>query len=182
MAGLFFVPVAGCFDKVTGASSFAHTVAQLRSRSGRLDPSLLSQNWKCDYAAVGLYGSGEPEEVRNGVPRGVARSFPIVDDLGRDNSPPRRQLPLLSSTLSLDELIGGSSPAPYAVQHPEHRSQNLAMRACPYLQSMDRPRRRSAMTSPRRRYGHDVAFGIEGRTEFQPILQWTTITKTNSFS
>ncbi len=75
MAGLFFVPVAGCFDKVTGASSFAHTVAQLRSRSGRLDPSLLSQNWKCDYAAVGLYGSGEPEEVRNGVPRGVARYF-----------------------------------------------------------------------------------------------------------
>jgi hypothetical protein len=38
MAGLFFVPAAACFDKVSGPSSFAHTVAQLRSRSGRLDP------------------------------------------------------------------------------------------------------------------------------------------------
>ena len=70
MAGLFFVPAAACFDKVSGPTSFAHTVAQLRSRSGRLGPSPPIQNWKCDFGAVGLYGSGEPEEVQNGLPRG----------------------------------------------------------------------------------------------------------------
>ena len=66
MAGLFFVPAAACLDKVSGPTSFAHTVAQLRSRSGRLGPSPPVQNWK--FGAVGLYGSGEPEEVQNGLP------------------------------------------------------------------------------------------------------------------
>jgi hypothetical protein len=105
MAGLFFVPTAACFDKITGPSSFAHTVAQLRSRSGRLDPSLAAQNWKCDFAAVGLYGSGEPEEVQNGLPRGIVRYFPVVDAMGLPSRPPRRGLPILSNTLSLDELL-----------------------------------------------------------------------------
>jgi hypothetical protein len=104
MAGLFFLPAAGCFDKTT-ASSFAHTVAQLRSRTGRLDPSLPAQNWKCDFGAVGLYGSGEPEEVDHGVARGVVRYFPLVDEEGQPTAPPRRRLPVLSSTLSLDELL-----------------------------------------------------------------------------
>lgn len=105
MAGLFFVPAAGCFDKSVGPSSFAHTVAQLRSRSGRLDPSVPAQNWKCDFAAVGLYGSGEPEEVQNGLPRGVVRYFPVIDADGLPNRPPRRGLPVLSTTLTLDELL-----------------------------------------------------------------------------
>jgi hypothetical protein len=82
MAGLFFLPAAACFDKITGASSFAHTVALLRSRTGRLDPSIAAQNWKCDFGAVGLYGSGEPEQVSQGVARGVARYFPVIDEQG----------------------------------------------------------------------------------------------------
>lgn len=105
MAGLFFVPAAGCFDKVVGPSSFANTVAQLRSRSGRLDPSVPAQNWKCDFAAVGLYGSGEPVEVQNGLPRGVVRYFALADADGIPTRPPRRGLPTLSSTLTLDELL-----------------------------------------------------------------------------
>ena len=75
MAGLFFLPAAACFDKITGNSSFAHTVAQLRSRSGRLDPSIPAQNWKCDFATVGLYGSGEPDEVESKLQRGIIRFF-----------------------------------------------------------------------------------------------------------
>jgi hypothetical protein len=105
MAGLFFLPAAACFDKTTGPSSFAHTVTQLRSRTGRLDPSLPAQNWKCDFGAVGLYGSGEPDEVDHGVQRGVARYFSLIDEEGQFTVPPRRRLPVLSSTFSLEELL-----------------------------------------------------------------------------
>ena len=105
MAGLFFLPAAACFDKITGNSSFAHTVAQLRSRSGRLDPSIPAQNWKCDFATVGLYGSGEPDEVESKLQRGIIRYFPLIDAKGSPTHPPRRGLPVLSSTVTLNELL-----------------------------------------------------------------------------
>src|SRR5262249_43245125 len=73
MASIFFIPLASCFDKMKSPSSFAHVVAQLRSRTGRLDPSIPAHNWKCDFGAVSIYGSGEPEEVRYGVPKGIVR-------------------------------------------------------------------------------------------------------------
>lgn len=105
MAALFFVPVASCFDKRTSQSSFAHVVAQLRSRTGRLDPAIAAHNWRADFGAVGIYGSGEPEEVQGGVPKGVVRYFPLLDNAGRPSMPPKRGLPILGATVSLRELV-----------------------------------------------------------------------------
>jgi hypothetical protein len=97
MAGLFFLPVDACFDKGSGQSSFAHTVLDLRRRSGRdpADPSHLS---KCDFAAVGVYSPGGLADAQRGIERGVVRFFPV------DVPPPRRGLPPVEKTLDLVEL------------------------------------------------------------------------------
>lgn len=105
ITSFFFVPVASCFDKPNAPSSFAHVVALLRSRTGRLDPTIAAHNWRADFGAVGVYGTGEPEEVQCGVPAGVVRYFPIFDAEGKPSLPPQRGLPVLSSTVSLRELI-----------------------------------------------------------------------------
>jgi hypothetical protein len=97
MAGVFFLPIDACFDKGVGQSSFAHTVLELRRRSGRdpVDPSHLP---KCDFAAVALYAPGGTVSSERGLARGVVRFFPVV------GAPPRRGLPVLANTLSLAEF------------------------------------------------------------------------------
>lgn len=96
MVGLFFLPIMAAYDKKTAASSFAHTVAHLRARTGRTDLSLPSQNRRCDAAAVALYGAGDPDDT---VPRGVVRFMDVSDN------PPKRGLPQVHTTLGLKELI-----------------------------------------------------------------------------
>lgn len=119
MAALFFMPVAGCADKSGAPSSFAHLVAELRARTGRLDPSIAAQAWRCDYAAVGLYVPGDPRDRAAGLRRGVVRYFPVLID-GTPNPPPRRGAPQLEATYDrpgvidrvLDAVLTGSAVSP----------------------------------------------------------------------
>ena len=104
MAAVFFLPVAGCRDKAS-SSSFAHLVAELRARTGRLDPSVPAHAWRCDFSAVGLYAPGDPIDDYWGVSRGVARYFPLQDQDGRDSLPPKRGLPRVDTTLALSGLV-----------------------------------------------------------------------------
>ncbi len=97
MAGIFFLPVDACFDKGPGQSSFAHTVLELRRRSGR-DPADPSQLARCDFAAVGLYAPGGGVSTERGIDRGVVRFFSV------DRPPARRGLPVVETTLTLAEL------------------------------------------------------------------------------
>jgi hypothetical protein len=98
------MPVAGCCDK-TGRSSFAHAVAELRARTGRLDPSIGAQAWRCDFGAVGLYAPGDPWDADRDISRGVARYFPLLDAHGQANLPPKTGLPKVGTTLDLSELV-----------------------------------------------------------------------------
>lgn len=104
MAIVFFMPVAGCFDKAAAPSSFAHLVAELRARTGRLDPSVPAHAWRCDFAAVGLYVPGDPFDVEQGLTGGAVRYFPLTDDAGAPNWPPKRGLPAHETTLHLRDL------------------------------------------------------------------------------
>lgn len=104
MTALFFLPVLACFDKAGAPSSFAHTIAELRARTGRLDPSVGAHNWRCDAAAVGLYAAGEPAELPLGLPRGAVRYFPVLDAEGKWNDPPMRGMPEFDRTLDLEGL------------------------------------------------------------------------------
>jgi hypothetical protein len=112
MAAVVFMPVAGCLDKVGAPSSFAHLVAELRARTGRLDPSVVAHAWRCDLSAVGLYSPGDPEDSGLGIKAGVFRVFPLEDESEQENPPPRRGLPRVASTLDLaqfvDRLIGSA--------------------------------------------------------------------------
>lgn len=106
MAAFFFMPVSGCVDKTeAAASSFAHLVSELRARTGRLDPSVAAHAWRCDFAAVGLYTAGDPWEIEAGLTTASARYFPITKPDGTENPPPRRGLPVLSSTTDLGGVI-----------------------------------------------------------------------------
>jgi hypothetical protein len=105
MAAVFFMPVAGCFDKPAAPSSFAHVVAELRARTGRLDPSVAAHGWRCDLSCVGLYAPGDPTDELQGIPRGVARYFPLEDPSGQENLPPRNLLPSVATTLDLEGLV-----------------------------------------------------------------------------
>lgn len=96
LVGLFFLPVGATGDKRTGASSFARTVAHLRSRTGRIDTTLPSQLVRCDAAAVALYSPGDPDD---GVTRGAVRFFDVMTD------PPRRGRPKIETTLDLPGLV-----------------------------------------------------------------------------
>jgi hypothetical protein len=106
MGAFFFVPVSACVDKTGAPSSFAHVVAELRSRTGRLDPSVTAHSWRCDFAAVGLYAAGDPWEATAGVTRGAVRYFPLQLRSGDPNLPPRRGLPQVPSTLDLGSVVG----------------------------------------------------------------------------
>lgn len=113
IVGLYFMPVGAVSDKRGGgASSFAHTVAHLRARTGRLDPSLSSQRDRADMAFVALYSAGDQEDFAHdagrgprpflyteAVPRGVVRFFNVEDD------PPRRGRPQLGLTTDLGGFV-----------------------------------------------------------------------------
>ncbi len=104
MAIVFFLPVAGCFDKTSAPSSFAHLYSELRARTGRLDPSVAAHAWRCDYAAVGLYTAADPIEGEYGLRPGVARYFP-VERQGEPNWPPERGLPRVATAITLEALV-----------------------------------------------------------------------------
>lgn len=105
MAVVFFMPVAGCFDKAAAPSSFAHLVAELRARTGRLDASVAAHGWRCDFAGVGLYAPGDPFDTEAGISRGAVRYFSLTDANGAPNWPPERELPRIETTLALSELV-----------------------------------------------------------------------------
>ncbi len=97
MTGIFFLPLESASDKSDRAqSSFAHTVIKLRERTGRLDVALVGQAPRCDLGFVGLYTTGEENEV---YPPGIVRFL----DVGK--SPPRRGRPQVEHTLSLREIV-----------------------------------------------------------------------------
>ncbi|HWC35943.1 MAG TPA: hypothetical protein VG650_14095 [Mycobacteriales bacterium] len=109
IVGVYFMPVAATTDKRgTGPSSFAHTVAHLRARTGRIDPSLGSQRDRADLAVVALYSAGDREHFTHAgqefrydeaVQRGVVRFFNVEDD------PPQRGRPKLGLTMDLDGFV-----------------------------------------------------------------------------
>lgn len=116
MVGIFFLPIASCFDKrsARSASSFASTVVKLRSRSGRLDAALAAHGSRCDAAYVALYSHGD-----GNFPRGVTRFFDVTRD------PPKRGRPKIETTLSLDDMVNAvvaaaTSEAMVDWAEPEH--------------------------------------------------------------
>jgi len=96
VVGVFYLPLDATVDRA-GRSSFARTVANLRSRTGRIDYSLPTQLNRIDWSVVGLY---VPEDVPGGPIRGVVRYF----DVGKP--PPQRGRPKTETTMSLAQVIG----------------------------------------------------------------------------
>lgn len=105
MGAIFFMPVAGCHDKATAPSSFAHLVAELRARTGRLDSSVAAHAWRCDFSAVCLYVPGDPSDAERGLRTGAARYFPSTVEEGDWNWPPQRGLPRLDATVDRRQLV-----------------------------------------------------------------------------
>lgn len=106
LVALYFLPLSATADKRRGPTSFARTVLHLRERTGRLDPSILSQAERADLSVVALYSAGDDENYpdkdftyRDELPRGVVRYFDTATD------PPKRGRPKLASTMSLQELV-----------------------------------------------------------------------------
>lgn len=106
VVALYFMPLAATVDKrsVSSPSSFARTVAHLRARTGRIDPTLPSQIDRVDAAFVALFVAGDHERspgvvYDDDVARGVIRFFDVLDD------PPKRGRPMLTTTLDLDGMI-----------------------------------------------------------------------------
>jgi hypothetical protein len=97
LTGVFFVPIDACFDKGSAQSSFAHTVFELRRRSGR-DPADPSHLPKCDFAAVAVYSPGGGLTDERGLQRGTLRLFPV------QTAPPRNGLPAVEDTMDLREF------------------------------------------------------------------------------
>jgi hypothetical protein len=97
IVGVIFLPIESTVDKLTGQSPFAHAVAKLRDRTGRLDFALAGRAPRCDSSWwVGLYAlSVEPQ----GFPRGLTRFFNV------SGPRPRRGRPLVSMTASLTEMV-----------------------------------------------------------------------------
>lgn len=102
VVAVYFMPLAATTDKrsATALSSFARTVAHLRARTGRIDPTLPSQVDRVDTAFVALYVAGDVEDDEaDELPRGVVRFFDVVDD------PPMRGRPKVDTTLALAGVI-----------------------------------------------------------------------------
>jgi hypothetical protein len=98
---VYFLPVGATTDKASGDSSFARTVLHLRTRTGRLDPSLVSHQGRLDAAAVALYVPGDDEpkwREHDSLARGVIRYFDV------QTSPPRRGRPIVAATMDLAGL------------------------------------------------------------------------------
>lgn len=95
MAGIFFLPLEAAIDKTDAAnSSFANTVAKLRERTGRLDPTVMAHSARCDAGFVALYAHSDADGIR----RGVVRFFDVA------SAPPRRGRPQVGNTMGLDGL------------------------------------------------------------------------------
>lgn len=91
MAAVFFMPVAGCFDKTAAApSSFAHLVAELRARTGRLDPSVGAHARRCDLSAVGMYAPGDLFDHEGGAVVAQPSVVYIATRLGKLIQKPRQ--------------------------------------------------------------------------------------------
>lgn len=104
MTAIFFLPIAATVDKrsESSQSSFARTVEHLRSRTGRLDPSLPGHYAKADMAFVGLYVPGDREldfDYQDTLPAGMVRYFDVMTD------PPKRGRPRVAATMSLGDLV-----------------------------------------------------------------------------
>ncbi len=108
LVGLYFLPVGAATDKKTqiSDSSFARTVALLRSFCTRMEPLMASQMDRVDMAAVALYVPGDVEVTNTGdvihsdtLTKGVIRFFDV------EMAPPRRGLPKVESTLSLADFV-----------------------------------------------------------------------------
>ncbi|MCC5870870.1 MAG: hypothetical protein JJU22_00585 [Gammaproteobacteria bacterium] len=95
VVGVLFLPLAATQDRAQ-QSSFARSVANLRSRTGRSDFSSPTQWNKLDWSVIGLYGSGDVGDV---AARGAVRYF----DVG--SAPPRVGRPAIDTTLDLDAVI-----------------------------------------------------------------------------
>jgi hypothetical protein len=95
VVGVFFLPLDATADRPK-RSSFARAVANLRSRTGRIDFALPTQLNKLDWSVVGLY---VPGDVKGGPVRGAVRYFDVLQD------PPRIGRPKLDLTLTLDDVI-----------------------------------------------------------------------------
>jgi hypothetical protein len=95
VVGVFFLPLDATMDRPK-RSSFERAVANLRSRTGRIDFTLPTQLNRLDWSVVGLY---VPVDVKGGPRRGVVRYFDVHQD------PPRVGRPRLPLTLTLDAVI-----------------------------------------------------------------------------
>lgn len=96
VVGVLFLPVDSCNDRAN-RSSFARSVGELRSRSGRLDFSLPTQLNRLDWSLIGLY---VPEDMDGGIRRGAVRYFDAIEE-----DPPFRGRPKVETTLSLEGVV-----------------------------------------------------------------------------
>jgi hypothetical protein len=139
MVGVFFLPMESTSDKSTGQSSFAHTVAKLRDRTGRLDFALAGHAPRCDSGWVGLYTLGIESQ---GYPRGLARFFNV------QSAPPHRGRPKIETTLSMEEMVDsvvaeatGTTGRRYSDPEPEADGYAPAHGAHPMVRGRKRRRR-----------------------------------------
>lgn len=95
VVGVFFLPLESATDREEH-SSFARAVANLRSRSGRIDFGLPTQLNKLDWSVVGLY---VPKDERDGTRRGAVRYFDVFEP------PPRVGRPKIASTITLEDVV-----------------------------------------------------------------------------
>ena len=97
---LYWMPLLGTTDKVTGESSFARTVVHLRVRIHKGAPGTARDPSRLDGAGVALYSPIESAlPSGEAVPRGTMRCCNVVEE------PPRRGRPRIEATHTLDELV-----------------------------------------------------------------------------
>jgi hypothetical protein len=95
VVGVFFLPLDATTDRPK-RSSFSRAVANLRSRTGRLDFTLPTQLNKLDWAVIGLY---VPENVPGRSQRGVVRYFDVFAN------PPKVGRPTLDLTMTIEGVV-----------------------------------------------------------------------------
>jgi hypothetical protein len=97
---LYWMPLLGATDKLSGESSFARTLMHLRARVHRGAPGTARDPGRLDGAGVALYAPVETAlPGGDSVARGVLRCADVHVD------PPRRGRPRVEATWTLDELI-----------------------------------------------------------------------------
>jgi len=95
VVGVFFLPLDATTDRPK-RSSFSRAVANLRSRTGRVDFTLPTQLNRLDWAVVGLY---VPESSPGGAQRGVVRYFDVLE------APPKIGRPTLDLTMPIGGVV-----------------------------------------------------------------------------